>query len=105
MAYSLRKQGRDAVADFLRALEQQKAHWYSIILTSILDDLDYCHHASFPLLSNLMSIDEEIICKVFQHNGLARYTSKHGYSVMPLAWIKFILEYNLEEEIELTQFL
>ena len=61
MAYSLRKQGRDAVADFLRALEQQKAHWYSIILTSIPDDLDYCHRATFPSLSHLMSINEEII--------------------------------------------
>ena len=90
MAYSLRKQGRDAVADFLQALEQQKAHWYSIILTAIPDDLDDCHRATFPSLSRLSNIDEDIIRGVLWLAGLARYTRNYGYSVMPLAWIEFI---------------
>ncbi len=58
----------------------------------------------FSFVVKFVGIDEEIICKVFQHNGLARYTSKHGYSVMPLAWAEFIREYNLEEEVEVTHF-
>jgi hypothetical protein len=85
-------------------MEQQKAHWYSIILTAIPDDLDDCHHAAFPSLSRLSNIDEDIICEVLRQAGLVRYTSNYGYSVMPLAWTEFIREYNLEEEVEVTHF-
>jgi hypothetical protein len=37
---------------------QFKAHWYAIVLPSIPSDYDDLHHAVFPALSKLTSIEE-----------------------------------------------
>jgi hypothetical protein len=98
----VRKLGRDAIADFLRAMGRQRAHWYAILTPNDACQLDRRHSLAFPSFSKLTSVDEEIIRVLFRHCGLVQYRSNTGYSVMDMAWADFIREYYLEEEVEVS---
>jgi hypothetical protein len=98
-----RRLGRDALSIFLCAMDQQRAHWYTILSPAASCNLDDRHCLAFPSLSKLTSVDEEIIREVLCQCGLAQFRSNTGYSVMPMAWAEFIREYQLEE-VEVSHF-
>jgi hypothetical protein len=56
--------GRVALADFFFLLSLQKAHWYLIIMPTKIDD-DYdllC--STFPPLSYMLSLEEQLVRKL-----------------------------------------
>ncbi len=63
----------DARANFLCALDHQKAHWYAILLLAASGNLDDHHCLAFPLLLKLTSVGEEIIRDVLCQCGLVWY--------------------------------
>jgi hypothetical protein len=99
----VRRLGQDALSNFLHAMDQQWAHWYTILSPAASCNLDDCHCLAFPSLSKLTSLDEEIIREVLCQCGLVRYRSNTGYSVMLMAWVELIREYQLEE-VEVLHF-
>jgi hypothetical protein len=65
--------GRQAFASFFCAMVQFKAHWYAIVLPSTPSDYDDLHHAVFPALSKLTSIEEQVMREVLLHCKLVQY--------------------------------
>jgi hypothetical protein len=65
--------GRQAFASFFHAMVQYKAHWYAIVLPGTPNNYDDLHHAVFPLLSKLTTIEEGMMREVLLHCKLVQY--------------------------------
>ncbi len=82
---------------------QFKAHWYAIVLPSTPSNYDDLHHAVFPALSKLTSIEERVMREVLLHCKLVQYRRGIGYSPLLAGWQEFIRENDLDE-VEVTYF-
>ena len=98
MMSSPRNIGRQALADFFRAMVAHRAHWYSILIP---EDETYSTSrlcSVFPPLSSLLSIDGGIMKQVFKVCGLL-YTRGRISSPLLNAWEEFLVEYQVDAEM------
>jgi hypothetical protein len=91
--------GRTALAEFLQRLTPSKAHWYAIIQADPGEEIISFMHSTFPSLSELLSLDDQIWRDLLVDLGLAYYWQ--GTSCTPLiaSWERFIGEYQLKVEV------
>ena len=90
---SSRIAGRQALGNFFRAMQPERAHWYSIIMSNQVTGCDNNNHYSvFPPLSKLSSIQEDILKQVLVHCGLAMFWKNVGFSPLLKEWQYFITE-------------
>ncbi len=92
---SPRNIGRQALADFFRAMVTQNAHWYSIFVPEGEDCSGV--HDVFPPLSKLLSIDVGMMNEVLQACGLL-YTRGKISSPLLSAWNEVLVEYQVDAE-------
>jgi hypothetical protein len=96
--------GREALRSFFRALMQQRAFWYLVLLPMEQNHIERVR-LRFPSLSQAMNIGEDTLrkvlleCKLVQKNSKAAGTGLLSLSLN--AWDSFIKEYGLD--IEWTQ--
>ncbi len=102
---SSRSSGRKALADFFSCFNSQRAHWYSIIISSSkMSSTDAAHHfQAFPSLGKVASVAEDFMQDVLLHCGLVMFRRGSGHAVLIQQWQSFILEHQLSE-IEVTHF-
>ena len=100
---SSRTAGRQALGAFFRALQPERAHWYSIIISRQTTASDEQLYKAFPPLSKLASIEEEMFRQVLFHCGLVMYRRDVGHSALMKEWEYFITEQQLPE-VEVTHY-
>jgi hypothetical protein len=98
-----RNAGRQAPASFFRAMQPERAHWYSILSLEHSTTFDKQHHLAFPSLSKSSSIDEVILRTLLVHCGLVMFRRGAGYSALMKEWEYFLIEQELNE-VEVTHF-
>jgi hypothetical protein len=64
--------GVRALADFFMAMAAMKAHWYNLMVPSILDPSRVEINAVFSLLSSLLNLDISTMEKVLKACSLSR---------------------------------
>jgi hypothetical protein len=100
---SPRNIGQQGLADFLRSMLPKEAHWYSIILPTLLATEHSLHHQVFPSLSSLLNLDEVMMLRVLQTCGLSHYKTGTGFVYAVDKWNDFFKE-NMLDEVEVTHY-
>jgi hypothetical protein len=95
---SAQNRSRKALADFFSATEPQHAHWYCIKEPIVREA--YCQDIklSFPSLSLLLNIPDDLLISVLKISGLV-YKRQNISSPLLRAWEDFIVEYKLNNEL------
>ena len=94
--------GRAALTNFFFSLSSQKAHWYLIILPTEIDDDYNLLRSTFPPLSYLLNLEEQLVRKVLLESRLLKRNSraKANGLVSPIyqLWEDYIRENGVDIE-------
>ncbi len=96
---SSRGRGRLALAKFFQGLLSSKAHWYRIIPPRPEDPHCDLIRATFPSLSDLLSLEDGLFNRLLVELGLAKYRrDTNVFSPFAKGWEMFISEFDLPIE-------
>jgi hypothetical protein len=72
---------------FFHATTVQRAHWYSLYQIERTNAKE--NHDSFPSLSSLLCIEENVLLPILTASGLCRNTSARGSTTNMGSWENF----------------